>query len=157
MDALAADGRCEVASEDDVATAIELFNVSTLQAARMGDIQLEGQDDGSGKSCEQHINQRVPINATVNRRQLVGDLNAQGLDQAAARQRANKGQPRHCSQPKAPDGTRVSPCARFGSAGQSRDQRPRQAGRLPGDQPGSQAPSGQVSLLAHDRCLMMFW
>ena len=78
-----------MASEDDVATAIELFNVSTLQAARMGDIQLEGQDDGSGKSCENHINQRVPINATVNRKQLVGDLNAQGLDQAAVNRAIN--------------------------------------------------------------------
>ena len=78
-----------VASEDDVAMAIELFNVSTLQAARMGDIQLEGQDDGSGKSCENHINQRVPINATVGRRQLTSDLNAQGLDQSAINRAIN--------------------------------------------------------------------
>ena len=78
-----------VASEDDVAMAIELFNVSTLQAARMGDIQLEGQDDGSGKSCENHINQRVPINATVGRRQLTSDLNAQGLDGSAINRAIN--------------------------------------------------------------------
>ena len=42
----------EVATEDDVGTAIELFNVSTLQAARMGDIQLEGGGDGAEHSAE---------------------------------------------------------------------------------------------------------
>ena len=36
-------------------TAIELFNVSTLQAARMGDIQLEGGGDGSEHSAEVQI------------------------------------------------------------------------------------------------------
>jgi len=50
----------EVATEDDVGTAIELFNVSTLQAARMGDIQLEGGGDGSEHSAEVQISQPSP-------------------------------------------------------------------------------------------------
>ena len=79
----------EVATEDDVGTAIELFNVSTLQAARMGDIQLEGGGDGSEHSAEMQISQRVAIGATVSRRTLVGDLNAIGLDQAAVNRAIN--------------------------------------------------------------------
>ena len=80
---------CEVATEDDVGTAIELFNVSTLQAARMGDVHLEGSGDGSEHSCEIQISQRVAIGSTISKKTIIGDLNAVGLDQGAINRAIN--------------------------------------------------------------------
>ena len=46
----------DIATEDDVQQAIRMFTVSTLRAAKMGDIELEGgEDDGPVRTAEEMI------------------------------------------------------------------------------------------------------
>ena len=79
----------DVASEEDVQTAIQMFTVSTLRAAKMGDIQLEGDAGGAERTAEEFIRKRVQIMMSVSISKLMSDLNAQGIDKAAAQRALN--------------------------------------------------------------------
>ena len=74
----------DIATEDDVQTAIQLFTVSTLRAAKMGDIELEGYAGGAERTAEEMIRKRVQIYMVVQKSRLLQDLNAQGIDMGAA-------------------------------------------------------------------------
>ena len=74
----------DIATEDDVQTAIHMFTVSTLRAAKMGDIELEGDAGGAERTAEEMIRKRVQIYMVVPKSRLLADLNAQGIDMAAA-------------------------------------------------------------------------
>ena len=65
-------------------TAIHMFTVSTLRAAKMGDIELEGDAGGSERTAEEHIRKRVQIYMVVQKARLLADLNSQGIDMGAA-------------------------------------------------------------------------
>ena len=78
-----------VATEDDVQTAIHMFTVSTLRAAKMGDIEIEGVSEGAERTAEEHIRKRVQIMMAVNVSKLLGDLNDQGIDRAVAQRALN--------------------------------------------------------------------
>ena len=80
----------DVATEDDVASAIQMFTVSTLRAAKMGDIDLEGATgDGAEHTAEEMIRKRVQILMVVSIQRLLSDLNAQGIDKGAAQRALN--------------------------------------------------------------------
>ena len=81
----------DVATEDDVARAIHMFTVSTLRAAKMGDVDVEGLSDGHGAehTAEEHIRKRVQILMAVSVHSLLADLNAQGIDKAVAQRALN--------------------------------------------------------------------
>ena len=104
----------DIATDDDVQTAIHMFTVSTLRAAkyastshpcparppgptarphtplgphpprRMGDIELEGESGAAEHTAEEMIRKRVQIYMVVPKQRLLQDLNAQGIDMAAA-------------------------------------------------------------------------
>ena len=78
-----------VATEDDVQTAIHMFTVSTLRAAKMGDIEIEGVSEGAERPAEEHIRKRVQIMMAVTVSKLLGDLNDQGIDRAVAQRALN--------------------------------------------------------------------
>ena len=61
-----------------------MFTVSTLRAAKMGDIELEGDAGGSERTAEEHIRKRVQIYMVVQKARLLADLNSQGIDMGAA-------------------------------------------------------------------------
>ena len=67
----------EVATEDDVQMAIELFEKSTMKAAKMGAIELEGGTGDAERTCENLIRQRIHIGQTIPKRKLVEDILAQ--------------------------------------------------------------------------------
>lgn len=79
----------DVATEDDVQTAIHMFTVSTLRAAKMGDIELEGVSDGAEHTAEEHIRKRVQIAMVMSVSKLMADLNDQGIDRAVAQRALN--------------------------------------------------------------------
>ena len=79
----------DIATEDDVQTAIHLFTVSTLRAAKMGEIELEGDYSGAEHTAEEMIRKRVQILAVVPKSKLFSDLNAQGIDVAVAQRALN--------------------------------------------------------------------
>jgi len=70
-----------VATEDDVQQAIQLFTVSTLEAAKMNELQIEGGDSEEARSCEEAIRTRVAIGAKHSKAQLLKDLAAVGYDE----------------------------------------------------------------------------
>ena len=76
------------ATEQDVHVAIELFRVSTLQAALMGDIELEGGTGDAERKCEQYFAENVPIRSAVGRSKLVNDAVAKGVGDSRACNRA---------------------------------------------------------------------
>jgi DNA replication licensing factor MCM5 len=78
-----------VATEDDVQTAIHMFTVSTLRAAKMGDIEIEGVSEGAERTAEEHIRKRVQIMMAVTVSKLLSDLNDQGIDRAVAQRALN--------------------------------------------------------------------
>ena len=67
----------DIATEDDVQQAIRMFTVSTLRAAKMGDIELEGDSGGAERSAEEMIRKRVQIYMVIQKSKLLNDLNAQ--------------------------------------------------------------------------------
>ena len=80
----------DIATEDDVQQAIRMFTVSTLRAAKMGDIELEGgEDDGPVRTAEEMIRKRVQIYMVVPKAKILNDLNAQGIDMGAAQRAMN--------------------------------------------------------------------
>ena len=79
----------DVATEDDVQTAIHMFTMSTLRAAKMGDIELEGDAGGAERTAEEMIRKRVQIYMAVPKSRLFADLNAQGVDMGAAQRALN--------------------------------------------------------------------
>ena len=81
----------DVATEDDVQMAIHMFTVSTLRAAKMGDIDLEGDAGGAERTAEEMIRKRVQIYMVVQKGKLLADLNAQGIDMGAAQRALNAG------------------------------------------------------------------
>lgn len=74
----------DTATEDDVQLAIQLFTVSTLRAAKMGDIELEGAETGPEHTAEAVIRKRVAIGSSFMKSKLLGELNQQGIDRAVA-------------------------------------------------------------------------
>ena len=79
----------DIATEDDVQQAIHMFTVSTLRAAKMGDIELEGDAGGAERTAEEMIRKRVMIRMVVAKSKLLSDLNAQGIDMGAAQRALN--------------------------------------------------------------------
>ena len=79
----------DIATEDDVQQAIHMFTVSTLRAAKMGDIELEGDAGGAERTAEEMIRKRVMIRMVVTKGKLLSDLNAQGIDMGAAQRALN--------------------------------------------------------------------
>ena len=71
----------EVASEEDVKEAIRMFTVSTLEAAKMGEVELEGGGGEEVRSCEELIRSRVAIGAKMAKKRLVDEIVIQGLDE----------------------------------------------------------------------------
>ena len=79
----------EIATDDDVQQAIHMFTVSTLRAAKMGEIELEGGEGGAERTAEEHIRKRVQIYMVVAKQRLLSDLNAQGIEMATAQRALN--------------------------------------------------------------------
>jgi DNA replication licensing factor MCM5 len=79
----------DIATDDDVQTAIHMFTVSTLRAAKMGDIELEGDAGGAERTAEEMIRKRVQIYMVVPKQRLLSDLSAQGIDMAVAQRALN--------------------------------------------------------------------
>ena len=79
----------DIATEDDVQTAIHMFTVSTLRAAKMGDIELEGDGGGAERTAEEMIRKRVQIYMVVAKHKLLQDLNQQGIDMPVAQRALN--------------------------------------------------------------------
>ena len=79
----------DIATEDDVQQAIHMFTVSTLRAAKMGDIELEGDSGGAERTAEEMIRKRVQIYMVVSKGKLLADLNAQGIDMGVAQRALN--------------------------------------------------------------------
>ncbi|KAL1507546.1 hypothetical protein AB1Y20_007167 [Prymnesium parvum] len=75
----------DVATEDDVQLAIHLFSVSTLEAAKMNDLDMEGGggDHEQVRSCEEAIRSRIAIGARSSKAHLVRDLISVGYDERA--------------------------------------------------------------------------
>ena len=67
----------DVATEEDVQVAIHMFTMSTLRAAKMGGIQLEGEGGSAERTAEEMIRKRVQILSVVPVQRLVFELNAQ--------------------------------------------------------------------------------
>lgn len=63
-----------------------MFTVSTLRAAKMGDVELEGMGagDGAEHTAEEHIRKRVQIMMAVSVSKLLAELNDTGIDRAVA-------------------------------------------------------------------------
>ena len=57
--------------------AIELFEKSTMKAAKMGAIELEGGTGDAERTCENLIRQRIHIGQTIPKKRLVEDILAQ--------------------------------------------------------------------------------
>ena len=74
----------ETANEDDVQLAIHLFTVSTLRAAKLGDIDLEGGAGSVERTAEELIRRRVSIGTQQSKQKLLNELNAQGVERGAA-------------------------------------------------------------------------
>lgn len=70
----------EIATEDDVNMAMQLFSASTLQAAKMGEIELEGGTGEGEQTAVTQIEQRISINSFIGRKKLVQDLITAGLE-----------------------------------------------------------------------------
>lgn len=80
----------ELATEDDVQTAIHMFTVSTLRAAKLGDVELEGGEAGAGvRTAEEHLRKRVQMFMSVRKDKLLGDLTAQGIEMGTAQRALN--------------------------------------------------------------------
>jgi len=79
----------EVATEQDVNNAIELFTVSTLEAAKQGDIQLEGGAGTAEHTAAQMISKRLRIGEKIETEKLVRELVFQTLDERAVRRAVN--------------------------------------------------------------------
>merc|ERR1712060_27729 len=79
----------DVATEEDVNTAIQLFSVSTLEAAKQGEIELEGGTGQAERTALEMIRQRVRIGETITTSQLVKDLVYQSLEERAVRRAIN--------------------------------------------------------------------
>ena len=79
----------EIATDDDVQQAIHMFTVSTLRAAKMGEIELEGGEGGAERTAEEHIRKRVQIYMVVAKQRLLSDLNAQGIEMGVAQRALN--------------------------------------------------------------------
>ena len=79
----------DIATDDDVQTAIHMFTVSTLRAAKMGDIDLEGDSGGAEHTAEEMIRKRVQIYMVVQKQRLLSDLSQQGIDLGAAQRALN--------------------------------------------------------------------
>ena len=60
---------------------LENFDART---AKLGDIELEGDAGGAERTAEEHIRKRAQIGFVVPKARLLADLNAQGIDMAAA-------------------------------------------------------------------------
>ena len=61
----------------NVQMAIELFGKSTMEAAKMGAIELEGGTGDAERTCENLIRQRIHIGQTIPKKRLVEDILAQ--------------------------------------------------------------------------------
>ena len=66
-----------------------MFTVSTLRAAKMGEIELEGGEGGAERTAEEHIRRRVQIYMVVAKQRLLSDLNAQGIEMGVAQRALN--------------------------------------------------------------------
>eukprot|EP00316_Scyphosphaera_apsteinii_P011470 CAMPEP_0119297896 /NCGR_PEP_ID=MMETSP1333-20130426/83_1 /TAXON_ID=418940 /ORGANISM="Scyphosphaera apsteinii, Strain RCC1455" /LENGTH=727 /DNA_ID=CAMNT_0007298855 /DNA_START=34 /DNA_END=2217 /DNA_ORIENTATION=+ len=77
------------ATEDDVNQAIELFRVSTLQAAKQGDIELEGGSGQGERTAMDQIKKRVRIGESVSTSKLVHDVIGRGLEEVHVRRAIN--------------------------------------------------------------------
>ena len=79
----------DVATESDVAVAIHMFTVSTLEAAKMGEVGL---DDGGGEDIqgsEDLIRARIAIGARHSKKKIVDDIVMQGIDERSVRRAMN--------------------------------------------------------------------
>jgi len=79
----------EVATERDVNDAIDLFTVSTLEAAKQGEIELEGGSGSAEHTAAQMIQKRLRIGESIATDKLVRDLVFQSLDERAVRRAIN--------------------------------------------------------------------
>ena len=76
--------RDSVATEEDVATAIELFSVSTLEAAKMGDLEMEGgARTGEEETCEMFIRTKIGIGQAMSKRKICAEMNDRGYPERA--------------------------------------------------------------------------
>jgi len=79
----------DVATAADVNQAIKLFEVSTLQAAQTGEIELEGGTGREERTALEMIKQRVRIGETTGAARLVKELVHWGLEERAIRRAIN--------------------------------------------------------------------
>ena len=79
----------EQATEDDVNSAMQLFSASTLRAAKMGDIELEGGAGDGEMTAVTQIEQRIGIGSTVQKRKLVHELVTSGLEESTVLKAVN--------------------------------------------------------------------
>jgi len=75
----------DVATQSDVNQAIELFTESTLEAAKQGDIQLEGGSGISERTAMQMIAKRVRLGEFINTATLVREMVYQNLEDLSIR------------------------------------------------------------------------
>jgi len=79
----------DVATAADVNQAIKLFEVSTLQAAQTGEIELEGGTGREERTALEMIKQRVRIGEATGAARLVKELVHWGLEERAIRRAIN--------------------------------------------------------------------
>merc|ERR1712083_276463 len=77
------------ATVDDVNRAIQLFKVSTLEAAKQGEIELEGGSGQGERTAMDQIRKRVRIGESVSTSQLVRDVSRQNLEEVHVRRAIN--------------------------------------------------------------------
>ena len=63
--------------------AIELFEKSTMKAAKMGAIELEGGTGDAERTCENLIRQRIHIGQSIPKKRLVDEILAQRMEGGA--------------------------------------------------------------------------
>lgn len=71
-----------VATESDVREAIELFTISTLQAAKMGEIELEGASAEGMDQARQRVMNSLGFGQTTSRQALLNQLVGSGMDES---------------------------------------------------------------------------
>lgn len=79
----------EVATVDDVHSAIDLFQKSTMRAAKMGVIELEGGSGEQERTCETLIKGRVHINQVMPKKRLIDDLLYQRMEESSVHRAIN--------------------------------------------------------------------